>query len=193
MQHTHREYAFILDRDGTIIRDKHYLADPAGVELLSFAAEGLRLVQRHNMRIFVVTNQSGIGRGYYSVDAMHAVNARMEALLAAQGVYLDGVYYCPHAPQENCTCRKPALGMIEQIYANASLNAPLDPAHCYVVGDKECDVALGHAACMRSVLVRTGYGLREQSTCSVPAHFIADNLLAAAQWAVQCESRNVLT
>ncbi len=184
-----REKTVILDRDGTIIHDKHYLACPDGVSLLPFAVEGLRLLQRQHMRLFVSTNQSGIGRGYFTLTQMYAVNARLEALLEGFGIRLHGIFHCPHAPDTPCQCRKPNTGMIEQIREQYSINAD----NGFVIGDKHCDIALGHNAHMRSILVRTGYGAREEhryqniedASRQKRPHHIADNLLDAAQWIVR--------
>lgn len=166
----------LLDRDGTVIEDRHYLCDPDGVVLLPGAAEGLHLLRAAGCRLALVTNQSGIGRGMYDEAAMHRVNARLRSLLAERDVVLDGIFFCPHAPDAGCTCRKPRPGLFLQAQAQLGVVA----ARTCVVGDKESDLAFGHAigaAC--SLLVRTGYGTE------VPpdgADAVVDNLLDAARW-----------
>ena len=147
--------AVLLDRDGTVIEDKHYLSDPAGVELIPGAAEGLRELTGAGLRLFIVTNQSGIGRGYFSEADYHACHAAMESLLAGAGVSLEGGAFCPHAPEEACNCRKPALGMWRELAARYGL----DPARTAMVGDKKEDMAFGRkAGFAATILVLTGKG-----------------------------------
>lgn len=170
-----RRYA-LLDRDGTIIEERRYLSDPAGVTLLPGAAEGMRLLREAGFGLAVLTNQSGIGRGYYTEEDMHRVHARMRELLEAERVFLDGIYFCPHAPQAGCSCRKPEPGLAEQ--AARELGFSLRDA--YVLGDKPADVDLAARCGAVGVLVRTGYGAQaEQGTT---ARYVADDLADAARW-----------
>ena len=145
--------AVLLDRDGTIIHDKHYLADPAGVELLPGAVEGLTLLAESGLRLFVVTNQSGIGRGYFPESAYHACSMAMEDLLRESGVALSSSAFCPHGPDAACACRKPALGM----WYSLKEQHALDASRTAMVGDKAEDAAFGRAAGFPAVvLVLTG-------------------------------------
>jgi D-glycero-D-manno-heptose 1,7-bisphosphate phosphatase len=147
----------LIDRDGTIIVEKHYLHDPAQVELVPGAALALARLKAAGVRLFVVTNQSGIGRGYYSEQDFQAVQARLEELLAPHGVAFDGVAFCPHAPGERCACRKPEPGMWQELGALHGL----DPARTVMIGDNASDVAFGRACGLaQSVLVLTGHGKR---------------------------------
>lgn len=155
----------LLDRDGTVILDKHYLSDPAGVELLPGSVEGLRELASAGMRLFIVTNQSGIGRGYFSEQDYHACHAAMEALLRAEGVTLDGSVFCPHAPEEQCACRKPSAGMWRSLAARHGL----DPARTAMIGDKADDIAFGRrAGVAATVLVLTGKGREAAEKLSLP-------------------------
>lgn len=140
-----------LDRDGTIIVDKGYLADPAGVELLPRASESLRRLQEAGFALVVVSNQSGVGRGYYPLESVYAVNARMVNMLAAAGVQLAGVYFCPHRPVDDCDCRKPRLGMYRQACKHLTPRA----AESWMIGDKLSDVEFGRNAGLRTVLLGT--------------------------------------
>ncbi|WP_432737761.1 D-glycero-beta-D-manno-heptose 1,7-bisphosphate 7-phosphatase [Maridesulfovibrio sp. FT414] len=171
----------LLDRDGTIIVDKHYLSDPAGVELIPGASEGLKMMAEAGFGLIVVTNQSGIGRGYYSESDMRAVNRRMEELLAGSEVKFAAVYHCPHGPDENCDCRKPAAGMFDQAIAEFGMN----PTDCYVIGDKLCDVELGLSKGAGAILVRTGKGRKEEPKCQGKATYIADDLVDAVKFILQ--------
>jgi D-glycero-D-manno-heptose 1,7-bisphosphate phosphatase len=173
--------AILLDRDGTIIAERHYLCDPALVELLPGAIEGLLRMQRWGCPLIVVTNQSGLGRGYFDRTQLDAVHRRMQELLDPAGIKLAQVYVCPHAPDEQCACRKPLTGLVEQARADWRF----DPQQAVVIGDKACDVDLGLNAGARSILVRTGYGQIQQHDPAVRPHAVVDNLLAAAEWIEQ--------
>jgi D-glycero-D-manno-heptose 1,7-bisphosphate phosphatase len=130
--------AVFLDRDGTIIADRHYLSDPAGVQLLPRAGEAVRWFGQLGFVVVVVTNQSGIGRGYFGEAEFQAVQQRMLALLDQAGAAVDGVYCCPHAPGRvpPCDCRKPAIGL----FRRAAHELGLDCARSYYIGDRERDV-----------------------------------------------------
>lgn len=145
----------LLDRDGTVILDKHYLSDPGGVELFSATAHGLKRLVDAGMRLFVVTNQSGIGRGYFSEADYRACHAAMEELLREEGVAFSGAAFCPHDPDRDCACRKPAPGMWQDLAQRHGLEA----ARTAMVGDKAEDVLFGRNANFSAVvLVLTGKG-----------------------------------
>lgn len=151
--------ALFLDRDGVVIRDRDYLADPAEVEVLGGVADAMRRARAAGFWLIGVSNQSGLGRGYFKTADFGAVMARLEAELAAADVSFDGFYYCPHAPRDRCQCRKPQLGLL----AEAARSFTWDPARSWVIGDKVSDVALGQAGGLGSVLVRTGYGAQDEA------------------------------
>src|SRR6266849_6362832 len=122
----------LLDRDGTIIHERHYLANPADVELLPGAAQGLRQLRRLGFGLLIVTNQSGLARGYFDQPQLERIHARMCDLLTVAGVTLDGIYVCPHLPEAQCRCRKPRPGLAERAVAEHRF----DPTQAIVVGDK---------------------------------------------------------
>ncbi len=168
-----------LDRDGTIIVEKNYLADPAGVELLPGAAEGLAKLAGLGYLLVVVSNQSGVGRGYFAAARVEAVHARLDELLAAAGAGIDKYYYCPHRPDEGCACRKPLTGMIDDALRELDISAGCS----FMIGDSLCDLQLGKNAGLTPVLVRTGYGSKlknEQAVAQTGCRFVANNLLDAA-------------
>ena len=171
-----KRYVF-LDRDGTTCADKHFLSDPDGVELLKGAVEGLRRMRDMGFGLVVVSNQSGVARGYFSAADVDRVNARLVELLAAEGVSLDGLFYCAHGPDDDCPCRKPRTGMVEQF---ASRN-PFDPRECFVIGDRATDIELGRNLGAGTILVRTGYGA-EAAAAGLSADHIADDLTEAATY-----------
>ena len=164
----------LLDRDGTLIAEKHYLSDPAQLELLPGVVEGLRLLQSHGFGLLVISNQSGIGRGVVSKDVVEATHARLRELLQQQGVELNGIYYCPHAPEQNCSCRKPSPAMIYQAAEDLDFN----PGESFVVGDKSSDLEMGKRANAVTILVLTGYG--KQQRLREKADFVAEDVREAA-------------
>jgi len=163
----------ILDRDGTIIEEREYLSDPDEVTLIPGVGAGLREFQRMGFGLVVITNQSGIGRGFFDQVALDRVHQRLEQLLDCEGVHLDGLYTCPHKPDDDCTCRKPKLGLLQK--AAKDLDFRLE--NSIVIGDKESDIEMGHAAGALTVLVRTGYG--NKSATAATADFVVDDLAAA--------------
>lgn len=170
--------AVLLDRDGTLIVEKPYLHTPEDVELLPTVVEGMRLLQEEGFFLVLLTNQSGIGRGYYSPQDMDATHVKLCALLAQQDVILDGLYHCSHHPQSVCSCRKPEPGMA---YAAANeLGFSLDRS--YIIGNNACDVQLGLRIGSRSVLVRTGHGIHLCSVLAAQAHYVAKTFFDAAKW-----------
>ncbi|GJQ20702.1 MAG: D,D-heptose 1,7-bisphosphate phosphatase [Bacteroidia bacterium] len=172
--------ALFLDRDGTINVEAEYLSDPDRVELIPGSAEAIREANETGIRVFVITNQSGVARGLYTEADILAVHQRLEELLAARGAKLDALYYCPHHPDVGsppyrivCSCRKPKTGMLEQ----AAKTHGIDLASSFVVGDKCSDIEAGKNARCATTLVMTGYGRIERDRCR-PDH-IADNLYEA--------------
>jgi D,D-heptose 1,7-bisphosphate phosphatase len=145
-----------LDRDGTLIVERDYLSDPDGVELIPGAAEAIAELQRAGFAVVLVTNQSGIARGMFTLDDYRAVAARLEEMLTSAGVTLDGTFFCPHHPDVSgdCACRKPGTGM----HMDASRELGLDPGRSYFVGDKRSDVEAAVALGGTGILVHTGYG-----------------------------------
>lgn len=166
-----------FDRDGTLIEERNYLADPAGVALIPGAAEAVRLARANGYLAVVLTNQSGVGRGYFTLDDVRRVNARMLELLAAEGADIDGIYVCPHAPEEGCSCRKPQTGLVEQAARELGIDVP----RSWMIGDKTADLELARNAGMRGVLVRTGYGVEAGEAAAGLALFTADGVLEAVR------------
>ncbi|MBL9018721.1 MAG: HAD family hydrolase [Myxococcales bacterium] len=146
-----RRRALFLDRDGTLIVDTGYPRDPALVEPLPGAIDALRALQR-SWKLVIISNQSGIGRGLIAQAEADAVHARVIEVFARGGVTFAGAYYCPHAPDAGCRCRKPAPGLLE----DAARDLGLDLAACALIGDKPSDLAAGRAAGCEHVLGYAG-------------------------------------
>lgn len=169
--------AIFIDRDGTIIEEKVYLSDPDGVELVPGAIDAMRALRDAGYALVVVTNQSGIARGLYTVEDYQAVAARLDARLAEAGVVVDRTEFCPHHPDitGSCDCRKPATGM----FVRAAEALGLDVARSYFIGDKITDVRPGLELGGTGVLVRTGYGAELEAEAPADV-WVVDDLPAAA-------------
>lgn len=166
-----------LDRDGTVIQERDYLADPADVALVDGAASAVAALRAAGFAVVIVTNQSGIARGLYGEDDYRAVAARLDELLNHAAAPVDATYYCPHHPDFTgpCDCRKPDLGM----YRRATEALGLDPTSSFYVGDRLKDVQPALALGGTGILVRTGYGA-EEAAGAPPEVAVVDDLPAAA-------------
>jgi len=161
-----------IDRDGTLIEERNYLSDPEQVALIPGAAEAVRRAREAGWLVVTLTNQSGVGRGYFTLEDVERVNRRIEQLLAREGAGLDGIFVCPHAPEEDCPCRKPRPGLVEE----AARQLPVDLARSWMVGDKAADVELARNAGLRGALVLTGYGAEAAKEAGGLAEFVASDL-----------------
>jgi histidinol-phosphate phosphatase family protein len=174
--------ALFVDRDGTLIAERHHLADPEGVQLLPGVAEALRGVRAMGHPVVVVSNQAGVGRGSFPESVVHAVMARMRRLLRAEGVELDAVRHCPHAPEAGCECRKPGARLLRE----AADDLRLSLRDSVMVGDKWIDVEAGQAAGGAGVLVKTGHGIaelsRERGADRRAPEQVCEDLPEAARW-----------
>jgi D-glycero-D-manno-heptose 1,7-bisphosphate phosphatase len=147
----------ILDRDGVINEDsEEYIKSPEEFHPLPGSLEAIAALNRAGYTVTVATNQSGIGRGYYSLKMLENIHTKMHALLAEKGAHLDALVYCPHTPEDQCACRKPKPGLIQQLLARYP---EVPPAQVLLIGDSLRDLeAAWHEKC-QAVLVRTGKGL----------------------------------
>ncbi len=146
--------ALFVDRDGTINPDLKYLKEADRLELNRGVAEGLSLARDHGFRILCVTNQSGVERGFYTREEVEQIHRRLNEMLAARHAHIDAFYYCPHAPESSCECRKPRTGLFER--ARAEWN--IDLASSAVIGDRALDVEAGRAlGLLTAVVVPMGH------------------------------------
>ena len=149
--------AVFLDRDGTLMRDVDYCGDPSKVEVFPQAIEALGRLKRNGFKLVIITNQSGIGRGYFTENEYRAVEA--EFLRQIGGGLVDGSYYCPALPGSDSVLRKPGPGMIFQ----AQCDHGIDLRRSFMVGDKASDIGCGQNAGVRTILVQTGYGAEQRN------------------------------
>lgn len=162
----------LLDRDGTINVDRHYLGDPEGVALLPGALEGLSALQAAGIRLVVISNQSGVGAGRITPEALARVNQRLLDILGRGGVRLDGIYCCPHEAGEGCSCRKP----LPELAHRAARDLGLDLSRAIVAGDKAADVGLARALGLPAFLLTTGHGAATLNAGGAAADYVVDGL-----------------
>lgn len=180
--------AVFLDRDGTIIKEKDYLRDPAQVEVHPGAPAALRRISEAGFKLFIVTNQSGVGRGYFTLEDVDKVNTHLTREFARNGVRFEKIYFAPEAPDQPSRGRKPS----PQFLMDARDEFGIDLASSYMIGDKLIDVQCGwNAGVKKSILVRTGYGANteRESADKLDRAVIVDDLCGAAEWIVNSSSR----
>jgi D-glycero-D-manno-heptose 1,7-bisphosphate phosphatase len=179
--------AAFLDRDGTLIEEVGYLDRLERVDLYPWTIDAIRALNRAGVRVVLVSNQSGVARGFFTEQVVADVHRHLAKLLEAGGARIDAYYYCPHHPDGRvaeyaiaCECRKPNPGLVER----AIREFGIDPACSFVVGDRWLDVALARRVNARGVLVRTGYGATEirKPPAGMRADAVADNLAGAVGW-----------
>lgn len=175
--------AAFLDRDGTIARDVHYCRRVEDFGILPRVTEAIRLLNRKGYRVAVITNQSGIARGYFSQETLSLIHQKMITVLEERGAHIDGVYVCPHHPDEGCECRKPKPTLLKR----AANDLSIDLERSYMIGDDDKDVQAGIAAGCRTVWLTTEPPRQEQ-----PRPFsdhVAADLYDAVQWLLEDATR----
>lgn len=181
--------AVFLDRDGTVNEQMGYINHLSRFHLLAGAARAVRLLNEQRYLVIVVSNQSGVARGYFPLGLVHEVHARMAELLGADGASVDRVYFCPHHPEGSvaefrtrCDCRKPRTGLMEQ----ARKDFEIDMGRSWVIGDRYSDIEFADRAGLPGILVKTGYG-RGELDHVIPNRPLrpvraAEDLLDAVTW-----------
>ena len=188
--------AVFIDRDGTINEQMGYINHLSRFILLPGTAEALRLLNRQLYLTIIVSNQSGVARGYFPIDLVEQIHDHMGSLLEKEGAHIDGIFFCPHYPKGNvpeysmvCDCRKPGTGLIQE----ACKSFDIDMENSYLIGDRCMDMELAHRSNLKGILVATGYGLGDieyvlPRSPYKPLH-IAENLLHAVRWIIEKEKR----
>ena len=166
--------AVFLDRDGTMAKDVQYCRSPEDFELFPDTAKAIKLLREHGFKIIVLTNQSGIARGYFTEETLAKIHDKMENELAKEGAFVDAIYYCPHHPDDNCDCRKPKPKMVLQ----AAKDYNIDLSQSFVIGDLQMDIELGKTVGCNTILLS-----QKQNSEQTP-DYIATDLYQAAEWIV---------
>ena len=184
--------AVFIDRDGTINAQMGYINHMSRFVLLPGSAEAIRLLNDHGYLVIIVSNQSGVARGYFPMELVNEVHAHMKALFARDNARVDGIFFCPHYPKGKlpeysrvCECRKPKTGLIKM----ACGDFDIDMANSYVIGDRCTDIELARNAGLKGILVKTGYGLGDLEYVFPHLPFkpfhATDDLHDAAKWIVE--------
>jgi D-glycero-D-manno-heptose 1,7-bisphosphate phosphatase len=184
--------AVFLDRDGTICEEVGYLDSVDRFRLLPRSSAAIKILNEQGFKAVVITNQSGVARGYFSESRLKEIHRELERRLREDGASLDAIYYCPHHPLEGeppyrlvCECRKPNPGLVLQAAKELDIDLPAS----YAIGDRFADLACGQRVGAKGVLVLTGYGKEEIQSgiekCEPPPAFIADDLYEAVQWIIR--------
>jgi heptosyltransferase-2 len=185
-------YTIFLDRDGTLNPDPGYIQSSDQYELFPGVPQALARLKQAGARLIVVTNQSGVARGLLSIDELDVIHRKLRRLLHDAGASLDAIYFCPHHPEEQCRCRKPNTGMIDQ----AQRDGGIDLSRSYLIGDQMRDMELAKRIGARSVLVTTGSSpSQETSRLEAPGHephWVASSLADAADWILSDAYRRVV-
>jgi D-glycero-D-manno-heptose 1,7-bisphosphate phosphatase len=175
--------AVFLDRDGTIIEDKDYLHLPEEVVIYPGVGVALKRLQDAGFKLIMVTNQSGVGRGYFPIEDVHRVHEHLSRELAKDGVRFEKIYIAPEAPDAPSRGRKPS----PQFLFDARDEFGLDLAQCHMIGDKLIDLECGwNAGVKQSLLVRTGYGAKVEQQGGLKNAVVVDGLPQAAEWISRC-------
>lgn len=179
--------AIFLDRDGTLMEDRGYICDFSEAAIFPFAIEAVRLMNEHNFKVIVVTNQSSIARAICTEDQVREIHRQIQEFFLNRGAVIDDFYYCPYHIdgviekfKKKHECRKPSPGMILQ----AAKDYDIDLSRSFLIGDSECDVLAGQNAGCRSILVLTGKGTQTRTELkrkNIKPDFVTPNLLTAVQ------------
>lgn len=173
--------AVFLDRDGTMAKDVKYCSCPEDFELFPSTARAIKLLNEHGFKVIVVTNQSGIARGYFTEETLAQIHEKMKGELAKEGAWVDDIYYCPHHPGDNCDCRKPKPKLVLQ----AAKKHDIDLNHSFVVGDLPLDIDMGKAVGCKTILLLDS----PQEDMNISPDYIASDLLEATQYVLQWENK----
>lgn len=172
--------AIFLDRDGTINEDVGYFCDPDKLKFIPNVFEALHLLQKE-YELFIVTNQSGVARNFFSEDDLITFNQYIEDCLRHEGIQITFTYFCPHLREDNCICHKPSDFFLRE----ASEKYDIDLKQSYVIGDHPHDIELAKNVGAGSVYVLTGHGEKHKGEMLVTPDYIAENIFDAAKWIVK--------
>ncbi len=179
--------AIFVDRDGTINRDVHYLDNPDKFTMYPGVGKGIKTLKKKGYKIIVITNQSGIGRGYFTEHQLMSIHERMTEEFQQFDVILDGIYYCPHHPEDKCKCRKPQTGLFEQAITEHNI----DVQKSFMIGDKILDIEAGKKTGTKTILIPEPHVrdecLSKEITWEYSPDYIADDFCNAVVWILNLE------
>lgn len=181
MPDSHRRRAVFLDRDGTVAEEYGYANHISRFQIFPFAPAAIRRLNDAGVPVVVLTNQSGVARGFFPEKLVHEMHEKLKAELEKAGAHLEGIYFCPHQKSDGCRCRKPLPGMLEQ----AAREHDLETRGSIIISDRHADIEMGHQNGCRTILVLTGYGRGEyewnrRRWACMPDH-VAENLAEAVE------------
>jgi len=172
--------AVFIDRDGTINTNVPYCRRPEDFELLPGAAEGIKLLNEHGFKVVMVTNQSGLGRNYFTGEMLAMIHEKMRRELAENGAYIDAIYYCPHHPDDGCECRKPSPKMVFQAAQDLNIELP----QSWFIGDSHTDIMTGDNAGCKTVLITTDDKDNVSSRDTRRPDYTSSSIIAAARYII---------
>jgi len=184
VKHKKTQAAVFLDRDGTINKEIQYLHEPEKFQFTKNAVKGLKKIYDVGYKIIIVSNQPGIGLGYYTKEDFFQVNKRMLKGLSEAGILIDKIYFCPHSKSEQCDCRKPGQKLIKRAQQDLNLNL----SGCWFIGDRKSDIETGKRAHMSTILVKTGNNSDEVEFKATP-DYLADDLKEAADIIISAKNK----
>jgi len=172
--------AVFIDRDGTINVNYGYISDPDDFKMYPGVAKGIKLLNEKGFKIIVITNQSGIARGYFSKGVLENIHEKMKKELSNKGANVDAIYYCPHHPDEHCNCRKPNPGLLEK----AVKEFDIDTEKSFIIGDRMLDVEVGYKIGCKTVLVPEDKEKvkKEMEESNVEPDVICDDFYSGVEW-----------
>jgi D-glycero-D-manno-heptose 1,7-bisphosphate phosphatase len=181
MSQTTSNRAIFLDRDGTIMEDSNYVGDVKRVLVIPSAPAALKQLQDAGYKLFIITNQSGVGRGYFTREAVDQIHAHLDEHFGKSGVRFDRYYVCPHHPEDNCDCRKPK----PKFLLDAAREYGLNLSRSFMIGDRASDIQAGINAGVPTILVLTGVGRETLAKQGVKPDHVAEDIGAAAAWILE--------
>lgn len=180
-----KKRAVFLDRDGTILNERGYLGDPKKIKFYATAFRGLQTFQKLGFKLIIVSNQSGVARGYFSLAQLAKINRSFTEQLRRRGIHISKIYFCPHSPEGGCSCRKPKPGMIHR----AARELKIDLKSSYMIGDQQRDIQLAQRTKLKGLLVLTGAGKYYRGRVKKMGFKVTQNLTTASAWIRRQESK----
>lgn len=180
--------AVFLDRDGTISRDVNYCRRAEDFEILPGVPQAIRLLNDHGFKVVVITNQSGIARGYFTEETLSLIHHKMKEELQEHGAFLDAIYFCPHHPDDHCECRKPKASLL----LRAAQDIGIDLGLSYMIGDDPKDVQAGNAAGCKTVWIDVELTYMNGKPQHESPDHIASSLYRAVEWVLQDAQSNLV-